>query len=64
MDKSAPDNDEMAWLHAPCRAVKKNLFWTLETRETHFQLWDLREEMWTRTKPGCGLRCGRRHVNG
>ena len=40
-NKTLPDNDEIAWLHAPCGAVKKNLFWTLETRETHFQLWDL-----------------------
>ena len=43
--KSMPDNDEIAWLHAPCGAVKKNLFWTLETRETHFQLWDLQAEI-------------------
>ena len=44
-NKTLPDNDEIAWLHAPCGAVKKNLFWTLETRETHFQLWDLQEEI-------------------
>ena len=26
--KSMPDDDAIAWLHAPCGAVKKNLFWT------------------------------------
>jgi hypothetical protein len=44
-NKTMPDDDAIAWLHAPCGAVMKNLHWTLDTRETHIELWDLQDEI-------------------
>ena len=31
--KSMPDNDEIAWLHAPCETREEELVWTLEARD-------------------------------